>query len=799
MISANRLRAVYWAISIWLGLGGPWVFGRNANSLPRVLVLYSYRSGMSWTDSLARGIRSVLDDPKNPLCDYRAEYMDTKRLSSDEYFEAMKNLYRMRYSRDEFAVIIACDDDAFRFLRKYRDELFGETPVVFCGVNYFAPELLDGFTNCTGVVEAYDLRATLHFALKVHPNTKRVYVINDDTVTGVANRRRVDEIAPDFTNRVVFTHLHDLTMRELISELTTIPSDSLVLLMSFNRDRTGQEFRYRDAAEMILPSVPVPVYGVWDFYLGRGIVGGCLTSGESQGRSAAELARRILTGESASDIPVVTESPNCYMFDYSQLVRWKIPLSALPSGSILINQPRQQYQISRTALWIAGVILGVLLGLVVILIIEVIERRRAQKVLEETNRRLQKEMAEREEAEKALRASEEQMRQMQKLEALGRLAGGVAHDFNNMLTSVLGFSKLALEQLPPNSPVRSDLEEVVNAAQRAVGVTRQLLALGRRQMLQAQPVDLNKIVIGMDRLLRHVLGEDIELVTLLADSLTPVLGEAGYLEQVLLNLAVNARDAMPCGGKLYITTSQVELQPGKQGVPPDIRPGNYAQLEVRDTGQGMTPDVLRRVAEPFFTTKKPGEGSGLGLSVVYGIVRQLGGGVSIESEPNVGTTVRVWLVAVPGAQVADTKSESQKMPRGSETILIVEDDDLVRRYFTRVLEPLGYRIMQAENGHEALHQYRALVRHIDLLLTDVVMPGMSGRDLVRQFRAEKPDLKVLYVTGFSKEMPARSGLAKSEPMLLKPVTAEKLAITVRKVLDGYVDFDESGLGTRAGC
>lgn len=176
--------------------------------------------------------------------------------------------------------------------------------MVFCGVNYFAPELLDGFTNCTGVVEAYDVKATLDFALNVHPNTKRVYVINDDSVTGVTNRRRVDEIAPDFTNRVVFTHLHDMTMRELVAEVMAIPSDSLVLLMSFNRDRAGQEFRYRDAAEMVLFSAAVPTYGVWDFYLGRGIVGGYLTSGESQGRSAAELVCRILTGK----LPAISPS-----------------------------------------------------------------------------------------------------------------------------------------------------------------------------------------------------------------------------------------------------------------------------------------------------------------------------------------------------------------------------------------------------------------------------------------------------------------------------------------------------------
>lgn len=752
-------------------------------ALPRVLVLFSYRAGMRWTDELATGIRGVLDQPYDNLCDLRAEFMDTKRISSDEYFRMLRDLYRARYGSNEFAVIIACDDDAFNFLRKYRAEIFNDTPVVFCGVNYFEPERLREFTNCTGVVEAYDLVSTLDLALRFHPDTKKIFVINDDTATGVANRKRVDQIAMRYAPNVAFVHLHGMTLRELLAEVEKIPPQSLILLMSFNRDAAGQEIRYRDAARWITSHARVPTYGVWDFYMGDGIVGGRVTSGRSQGRMAALLAKRILAGESADSIPVVTESPNEYMFDYRQLERWNIPRSALPPDSVVLFEPRRQLEISRRMLYGVGAAFGVLSGLLGILGIEIIQRRRAQKTLEEANRRLQQEIRERAETERALRSTEEQVRQMQKLEALGRLAGGVAHDFNNLLTSIIGFGKLALDQLPQDMPARADLEEVLRAADRAVGVTRQLLALGRRQMLQVQPVSVNKIVADMDRLMRHSLGEDIEMVTLFGEDVPPVMADAGYLEQVLLNLVVNARDAMPNGGKLYIATSTVDLKPGCNGVSSQVKAGPYVQLEVRDTGCGMTPDVLERAAEPFFTTKKPGEGSGLGLSVVFGIVRQLGGDVSITSAPGAGTTVRVWLPAVPGAVVADTKSEAQKLPRGRETILVVEDEEFVRRYFVRVLESLGYRVMEAANGHEALERYGAIIPRIDLVMTDIVMPGMSGRDLAKRIRALRRDQKILFVTGFSKEMAGRSGVNEREAILLKPVTSEKLAIKVRAMLD----------------
>jgi signal transduction histidine kinase len=773
-----------WWLAGWVAVAALHAVAQPISTSPRVLVLFSYRAGMRWTDSLFKGIRNVLEEPDHEFCDLRAEFMDTKRISSDEYFLALRDLYRIRYRPDEFDAIIACDDDAFNFLRKYRAELFDSTPVVFCGVNYFDGEMLRDFPHCTGVVEAYDLVSTLDVALKLHPSATKVFVINDDTATGVANRKRVDEIAPRYSPRVPFTHLHNMTMRELLTEVERLPADAVVLLMSFNRDKAGQEFRYRDAARLICSRSPVPVYGVWDFYMGYGIVGGRLTSGESQGKLAATLAKRILSGESADSIPVITESPNEYMFDYRQLTRWGVPISALPPGSAVRYEPRRQMEISRRTLYVAGAVFGVLLGLLTVLGIEIIQRQRAQKTLEEINQRLKREIREREETEKALRSSEEQIRQMQKLEALGRLAGGVAHDFNNLLTAIIGFGKLALDQLPADMPARADLEEVLRAAERAVGVTRQLLALGRRQMLQVQPVDLNKIVANMDRLLRHSLGEDVELVTVFGEDLPPVMGDPGYLEQVLLNLVVNARDAMPNGGKLFITTSLVELQPGRDGVSPQIKAGAYVQLEVRDTGCGMSPEVLQRAAEPFFTTKQPGEGTGLGLSVVFGIVRQLGGDVAIRSAPGEGCTVRVWLPAAPGAVVADTKSEAQRTtPRGWETILVVEDEDFVRRYFVRVLESLGYRVLEAANGHEALERYGAVVNRIDLVMTDIVMPGMSGRDLAKRFRALRRDQKILFVTGFSKEMAGRNGIGESEAILLKPVTSEKLAVKVRAVLD----------------
>ena len=381
----------------------------------------------------------------------------------------------------------------------------------------------------------------------------------------------------------------------------------------------------------------------------------------------------------------------------------------------------------------------------------------------------------------ARRALEEQFRQAQKMEAIGQLAGGVAHDFNNLLTAILGSADLLLLDLPPEDPRREDLLAIRDAGERAAGLTRQLLAFSRRQVLQPRVIDLNDVLAGMETLLPRIIGEDIRLETVPGPDLDRVCADPSQIEQVILNLAVNARDAMPDGGRLTIETANAVLDPAFTVRHPLLLPGRYVRLSVSDTGYGMDEVTQARIFEPFFTTKGPGKGTGLGLATVYGIVKQSGGYIWVRSEPGSGTTFDVYLLPVD--RPADGPSNLAAQPEaqaGSETILLVEDDLAVRALARRALERYGYRVLEATNGRQALEAMRGDRHTIDLLLTDIVMPEMGGRRSAEQVLLLRPDLKVLYMSGYAgPEHPAEPGA-----LVQKPFTPESLARKVREVLDG---------------
>ncbi len=388
-------------------------------------------------------------------------------------------------------------------------------------------------------------------------------------------------------------------------------------------------------------------------------------------------------------------------------------------------------------------------------------------------------------AEDALRQSQEQLRQAQKMEAVGRLAGGVAHDFNNLLSAILSYSEMVLDDLPADHPSREDVEQIRQAGNRAAELTHQLLAFSRRQLLQLRIIDLNTVVASVDRMLRRVIGEDIELRTVLSPSLGHTRADAGQLEQVLMNLAVNARDAMPTGGILTITTANAEVGGRHASRWPQVQPGGYVTLAVRDTGVGMSREVQERIFEPFFTTKGPGHGTGLGLSTVYGIVAQSGGQVFVTSEPGAGSTFTIYLPA----HQADVEAVAAHPPRppvrgGAETVLLVEDEALVRQLTHEILRRNGYRVLEAADGVEALAVVRDHAGHIDLMLTDVVMPRMSGHELVELARPVRPDMRILYVSGYSEEAIARQGqLTEGIELLSKPFTPGVLTAKIRELLD----------------
>jgi PAS domain S-box-containing protein len=381
------------------------------------------------------------------------------------------------------------------------------------------------------------------------------------------------------------------------------------------------------------------------------------------------------------------------------------------------------------------------------------------------------------------RRTEEQLRQAQKLESIGRLAAGVAHDFNNLLTVINGVSEMALGDLRPEDRLRESLEAIHEAGHRAEDVTRQLLAFSRKQLLEPRALDLNEVVTGVDSLLRRVIGEDVELSAVLSEQRPIVRADRGQLEQVLMNLAVNARDAMPTGGRLTIETATAEMA---EGYDADGRPGPWAILAVTDTGAGMDRQTLEMIFEPFFTTKEKGRGTGLGLPAVFGTVKQSGGVIRVYSELGHGTSFKIWL---PLAEASDRKKTitptSGLPPVGRETILLVEDDEQVRKVAVRILEGAGYAVVAAASGAEALELFSVREGKIDLLITDVVMPRMSGRELVTTLQEHTPDLKVLFTSGYTENSIAHHGvLDPGVEFLGKPFGRDGLLRKVREVLDG---------------
>jgi len=381
---------------------------------------------------------------------------------------------------------------------------------------------------------------------------------------------------------------------------------------------------------------------------------------------------------------------------------------------------------------------------------------------------------------------EEQFLQAQKMESVGRLAGGVAHDFNNLLTAIAGNAELAIEALPADHVVRADLREILNSAERATVLTRQLLAFARKQIIEPQVITLNHLIGNMDKLLRRLIGEDIDLVTLLATDLELVKADPGQIEQVVINLAINARDAMPDGGKLTIETRNVALDQDYAQQHVSVTPGYYVMLAVSDTGIGMDEETRRRIFEPFFTTKEKGRGTGLGLATCYGIVKQHGGNIWTYSEPGHGSTFKIYLPRVdePAEHLPQT-ADAHELPRGTETVLLVEDEPAVRALAARVLRERGYIVLEAANGDEALHMaHECAGVPIHLLLTDVVMPHMSGKALAEQLQSLYPTIKVLFISGYTDNAIVHHGrLDAGVEFLQKPFAPSVLASKVREVLD----------------
>jgi PAS domain S-box-containing protein len=390
-------------------------------------------------------------------------------------------------------------------------------------------------------------------------------------------------------------------------------------------------------------------------------------------------------------------------------------------------------------------------------------------------------LTERKMTELALRRTEEQLRHIQKMEAIGILAGGVAHDFNNLLSIILGYCGMLMEQLDLTDPMRADIVEINSAGERGASLTRRLLAFSRQQVVETMILNLNEVIMGLDSMLRRLIRADIELDVLLEPGLGRCKADAGQVEQIVMNLAVNAIDAMPEGGRLVIETANADLDDEYVVSHVGMKAGQYVMIAISDTGVGMSPEVRARIFEPFFTTKAKGKGTGLGLATVFGIVQQSGGSVQVYSELGRGTTFKVYLPRSDDVPVADTARINVDVSRGAESILLVEDEDALRRVTASILSRSGYQVLEACNGTEALRVLEIHGNSVDLLLTDVVMPQMNGRQLSERVSALYPDIRVLYMSGYTDGILVGQ-LAAGASLLQKPFTPSVLTKKVRDAL-----------------
>ena len=621
----------------------------HAGGKRNVLILNSYHHGYKWTDDETQGILSQLDSMKSDVKIY-IEYMGTKWINDKQYFEKLRDMYKHKFRRVPFDVIIATDNDAFDFLRWYRDDVFGKIHVVFCGVNWFKDEDLRGYSLFTGVNEDADIAATLNIMLKLHPQTKHIYFVIDSTTTGRIIHDKVQEIMPLYRSKVTFHLLEDMAMEKVIDTVANVPENSLVLLTLFQEDKAGVFFEFSESTSMISGSSRVPVYGLWDFNLGFGIVGGMLTSGSAQGNSAGALALRILRGESADAIPVIMNSPNKYMFDYRQMERFGIKSADLPPHSIIINEPSSFYAVNKRLLWGAVSGMAGLTIVIFILLVNIQRRKRAEESLRrarngleitvqertadlvKVNEMLHTENTERRRAEEEVKKLigeigefNQQMETLMSERTMSIMALTVADKVRNPAALIAGVCSRLLEKGDVAEPLKESLEIITDGARKIEVIVNDFQALLKSRQSKFTYVDLNSIVDGVVSLIKK--ETDAKGIQLAVDiSLRPLMinTHMDLLRVAIFHVIKNALESTPKGGTISVSTS---------------KENNLITLVISDTGSGIPKEVIERIFDPFFTTKE--WRFGMGLPLVKQIIAEHMGEIAVKSEEGSGTTCRI--------------------------------------------------------------------------------------------------------------------------------------------------------------
>jgi signal transduction histidine kinase/ActR/RegA family two-component response regulator len=727
------------------GVGALWEPRTAHADAPRVLVLNSYHPQYAWTEELIRGVRKELS--YLPAEHLFIEFMDARRMVDDDvYLSLLVDNYAHKYRRFPPDVIISSDDSALDFLFVHRAALFPDVPIVFCGINSHTVAELEPVPNTTGILEGLEVAGNLALIERIHPDATRVVLLADRTSLGRGMVRIARQVIPRFEGEGLRIEVwDDFTLAELHDRVARVDPGTVFLLLAIHEDRAGQYFSFDEHLRPLTDASPVPIYAMFGMLLGQGVTGGAMNDPHEHGRAAAAMARRVLAGTPADAIPVVPSAEYRPRFDYARLERFDIPEDRLPAGSIVVGRPTSFYEEYARLVWaVSAVIVG--LGVAVLWLASIVGRMRR--------------------AERELANKQEELRRAQRLEILGQLAGGVAHDFNNLVTAISGFALLASRRVPPNDDVlRDHLDEIQRATERAANLTRQLLSFARRQPIQTRIIDANALLLNLHKLLRRLVSEAVEIVMLPTNEPACVRIDPGQLEQVLSNLVVNARDAMPRDGKIVLGVKLTETE---------------VLLAVSDTGVGMSEAVKARIFEPFFTTKDVGRGTGLGLATSIAIVERARGTIDVDSSPGRGTTFTIRLPRVFESPT-DLAEHPRRLPVRADggLVLLVEDDPQVRRVARDALAESGYEVLEADNGAVALELATRHDSRIRCVLTDVVMPILGGGELVRKLRSEFPDLPIVVMSGYVDDPSLGSELARLDVRFVsKPFLPDELVAVV---------------------
>lgn len=883
--------------------------------VPRILVLNSYSMGYDWWEEEMAGLRESLAKVY-PRYELFIEHLDTKKFPTKKHFPAEASLLAAKYAERHLDAVVAMDNAALEFALRYRRHISPGTPLVFCGINDYEPAMITGQKALTGVAEYHDFAGTLGLALQLHPDTRTVVVIHDYTDTGLAIRSELEKMSQLFP-AVKLQFMEEMPLEETVKKLNSLTTGNLVLMLSYTVEKGGRTFTHAEAARLVSSASPVPVYSVYAAQLGNGVVGGRMMEGQIQGRTAAELVKRIIGGEAPEQLPVITGDLSHPMFDYAVLKKFAISPATLPADARMINKPASTFAINKRAVWLGGgFTLLTTIGLV-ILALNIRKRRYLEKMLlhkieqhEESQQELQatEEMLRNQvddyiQSQDELQATEEMLReqigeyqtthdqllateemlrvqlelaeessqkfqavfehspitvaltslpegtfseinegfvemfgysreealgkttvelgvwlhessrdsylkqlkehgfvhnfeadmrrkggdefpvlfsgvkleiggkpfvlsavmdiseqkrlqnqlyQSQKMDVVGQLAGGIAHDFNNMLAGIMAAAELLKVRLPDDEKNNKLLNTIIGATIRSADLTRELLSFSRKTPAVSSPVCIHDTIAAAMSLLERTIDRNIQLSSQLAEGSPVVMGDHTQLQSALLNLGVNARDAMPHGGRLTYATARKTLDDAScRALGLALDPGHYLEISVSDTGVGMAPEVREHIFEPFFTTKGVGKGTGLGLAAVYGTVLCHHGGISVQSEPGVGSIFRMYLPLAEEDTLLEVCDSEAVLGKGG--ILLVDDEEILRDVGRDLLEELGYTVFLAEDGVRAMEVFFAHRNEISLVILDMIMPNMGGKETFLQLRELDPDINVLFCSGFNSE------------------------------------------------